>query len=375
MINYNDNNIIVGYIKQLLNDTNLPNAKVVKSNTILHNNVNYINNNVLFSYKNNKKITRDNNYKWNKYVRNYTHNLKINSIYYDGETHKRLGDYLRFIRDYFNVNLMQLYNCFVPESLTNFYYNNDSITFDSDDNTYKLYMLPVKFDSVYTIAIESETPIELMCCFYDKSETIKNEDLYKLTYKKVNYSRFSKPFLYKNLNQHFDGDLFSQEQNLKLLIKVPNDLSSTITILEGDYTKNNQFTLDNTNLISYNRSIVNFEVEDINNIHLVSSSQLLYINTGVSYPFSDKLISYLVGNTITPLDKISDNIKRVQNQLRKLNYIASIKYPGFWQDNYKYILYNIAQNNKLSNKNDLDILGYVDKDLERLLSQLTKGGN
>ena len=44
----------------------------------------------------------------------------------------------------------------------------------------------------------------------------------------------------------------------------------------------------------------------------ITTLQLLKANTGISYPFSDKLIGYLVNNTITPSDSIPDNIKRVQ---------------------------------------------------------------
>ena len=63
--------------------------------------------------------------------------------------------------------------------------------------------------------------------------------------------------------------------------------------------------------ITFNKTVLNFD-EDINNIKLITPLQLLYLNTGESYPFADRLIEYLVGNAITPLDTLGDNIKRVK---------------------------------------------------------------
>ena len=63
--------------------------------------------------------------------------------------------------------------------------------------------------------------------------------------------------------------------------------------------------------ICLNKTVLNFD-ENINDIKLITPLQLLYLNTGESYPFADRLIEYLVGNAITPLDTLGDNIKRVK---------------------------------------------------------------
>jgi hypothetical protein len=151
MKKFNNSDLFTGYLKQLLHDFNLPKIKVytkqhedyfkkhgVESPEILStlelsfNNTNqnvryfpYIKDGEIQEYVNNKwQNIRENElnpvalykYTYGDKILNYTKNLKINSNTYDSYTHEYLGDYLRFHRDFLNLNLMPLYNCFSNKS-------------------------------------------------------------------------------------------------------------------------------------------------------------------------------------------------------------------------------------------------------------------
>lgn len=643
MIDFQDKSILTGYIKELLVSFNLPTPKIYTKDTKLCKGGIYIKENNIVKCDNpeTESFTIICPYQYNIPELYYTKNLKINSLLYDSHTHEYLGDYLRFQRDYNNLNLMSMYNCFsdnlVPslnitknlievsdktdivmksldefiegswynysnfndltpieglsnisiladsiknvlpdkntkiskldnmsylksqitwdytsdiptctiidldnlliyedfkgefdfkfnswitasniqdfdeqEFLKNIYKAFDSlVSFKTTDNSYKIYMIPVKFFKEYTIAISSDYPYELICGFYTKG-LLENENnalldiLQKKTYQYIPTSDFNTPFLYsKLLDEHlYNNEYFQEhEDSLKLFLKMPITNNSTITILEGNYInwnskwvdkelnvekldlnrtiavvppeldllsestiegdfivlgdelnvdeeinaldsvdvspavsyfyigankdqkvykmtyggKDIEFTeLDeygvpiplkalydngtrdiwknNKSIINYKKSVEDKDIDNINvgDITLISNLQLLNLNSGISHPFADKLISYLLDNTITHLDNISDNISRMQEALVRRYYSGSItiidpetnkpkvisnkaglkeyRYAGKWDDLYKVLNYDIAkETGLLDTKND--ILGYVDKDIETALGK------
>ena len=116
------------------------------------------------------------------------------------------------------------------------------------------------------------------------------------------------------------------ENNLKLFIKVPATNTSSIVVLAGDYRNYNDslyYLKDTTWEYEKNTTMTNFETKktyvdsslpDINSREFkpISKLQLLALNTGISYPFADRLIEYLIGNVIVPNDGTPDNIRRLQ---------------------------------------------------------------
>lgn len=334
-------------------------------------------------------------YTYNLKIRNYTKNLKIQNNVYDSYTHEYLGDYLRFQRDYRNINLMPLYNCFsntlCPRLNISFNVVEDTINpttskvekgyvakFDTRETNYKIYMIPIKLFQKYTIAIDCFTDVEVCCGFYGKYQYGSAYDtVAEDTYRCFNSMLFNKPVLYdpmvglkKYLDPRHPLEIAQHETDLKLFIKLPISNKSSIVILEGDYIEytpstiiKHSLTKDDNFIVVNNHTQVNFDSDlDENITHLVTPLQLLAQNTGISYPFADRLIEYLVGNAVTPVDDISDNIKRAKKIINaKTNALRDDE--GVWEKIMQVILYDYASSN-FNVRTNHDILGYVDKDTE-----------
>lgn len=407
MIKFNDTSILSGCIKQLLHTFNLPTVKipvegdwVVKDNYYLYKKNLYKANrttNNLDSLLESQSI----GYIYNKKYSSFTKNLIIENNIYDSYTHKYLGDYLRFQRDYNSLNLMSMYNCFNNEmpKFMNLKMNQEGkvISFNSEDNLYKIYMVPVKFFREYTIAIDSDSTIEIICGFYDKkayplSDPDNNYNwwfpynaLLEHTYTKLTGVSFSNPILFnklKTFNIDFESfpHILECEKDLKLFIKLPVKNNSSIIILEGNYVNNNSYKIEENKKL-YNYSVVNYseyendlpvENKNIGKIPLINRCQLLDMNCGESHPFADRLIEYLLDNAVTNIETIPDNIKRLQQKLLSRNRegklgLNNIKYDGIWEDKYRDILYDISVQQGLNQKPDM--IGYFDKDIEQYLGQ------
>lgn len=468
MLEFNNNHIFTGYIKQLLASFNLPMCKVysashqrylndhgVESPEILKTiplkkevseqntrYIPYIKNGEIEEYievaPNQFKWKRLGNYFFNEPILNYTKNFRITNNIYDSYTHEYLGDFLRFLRDYFNLNLMSLYNCFSNRFCTHLELSTESMitaeeaknskntgiqfNFDTYNTNYKIYMLPVKLGQVYTIAIDSTTPVEMFCGLYNKKYISLDKELLKnfsqTTYTRYNYMQFNQPVLFSKLsakNLKLDNginfldttELVAHEQNLKLFIKLPAQNKSSIVILEGDYRMNlngvarhveitdkegnkhdqlqwaQNYTVTNFENLETGKVYTSMEYADVQSFKPISRSQLLMYNTGKSYPFADRLIEYLIGNAVTPIDDVTDNVLRTQtvvyNKLSNPTYVKpdedtyknlqiNIEPTDIWDFRLQPILYNFLQHNKKYIDRNYDILGYVDKDIEQVYS-------
>jgi hypothetical protein len=223
------------------------------------------------------------------------------------------------------------------------------------------------------------------------------------------------------LKHAYKQRIFNSEAILKLFIKVPVQSKTSITILEGDYHDFNNAkyapdyiyktyavnfdeTIDGkkvsttTNLIEakqvrwvkkLNHAVTNYEtiligehpkdpngykttelpeVED-RPFRPISPLQLLMFNTGTSYPFADRLIEYLSGNVVTEWDENADNIRRTQKVMELNNNKFTLN--GAWEGKMRNIIYDYMMNGTplgvtFGFENTHDILGYVDKDAEKI---------
>lgn len=365
MITLNSQHIFVGYLKQLLHDFNLPKYKVYNENEpILDSNppkyILYIKDDKILYHCNDTWHQLGNkNFVYNEKLLNYTKNLVINNNTYDSYTHEYLGNYLRFQRDYNNLNLMSLYNCFSNNVCYNLEtsISGTNATFSSSDQNYTIYMIPVKYFKEYTLAIEAEAQVEMFCGYYNSYLNTNFVNISKETYFTTKDLKFNQPIIYKKLLDYRPTDSEKYfEQDLKLFLKVPNIVKSTIILLEGNFTNYNDFWFDGEQT-KFNKNVTNFAKLNPD-FKPISQIQLLQSNTGEQYAFSDRLIEYLVNNAITNQEEISDNILRAQKILKNSSSYKP-EVAGLWDDNIKQYVYD-----KMKSKNVFDILGFIDKDAE-----------
>lgn len=368
MYKFNSEDLFIGYLKQLLSSFNLPKYRVytkadadynklaiehnkkvdsgeisglkwpeeapdvLESGKAKTNNsynkfiyyINYIKNDRIQRYIDKKWVYTNWHYHYNKKELNQTKNLVVKNNTYDSYTHEYLGEYLRFQRDYNNLDLMPLYNCFSnvicqpwasPIKITQTSGTTEKViaTFDPSDARYKIYMLPVKLFKKYTIAIDSTEPVEICCSFFNKYRYKENNAIIafqNLTYKKYNSMQFSNKVVYDALyipnsleQSKFNitewplqstemGELAQLEHDLKMFIKVPTTNNSSIVVLEGDYSKYGSYVVnyqrskldpfyrDITKASAWtkheNKFITNYETETIGEVEPWSTNYKVY---------------------------------------------------------------------------------------------------
>ena len=393
MLKFNSRNIMAGYIKQLLYSFNLPICRVFENENACKNFLevpsttsssptykdNYIA--IIRKYKDGRDyfVTVDSQtseikplyvYRYNHFYPNLTKKLRLENDTYDSYTHTYLGDYLRFIRDYFDINLMSLYNC----------YNNETIVQDN----YKYLLIPIKYDKVYTVfteknsikyvitnsVVDTKYPVD----FTSASSASKISNSHCLS---INSGKAPTMTIDQEGETQISrfGNLF-REENLKLIIQANIQDESPVVVLEGDYSDYKpyftNYQLNYEKLGQDYRWQEKYEEVFGANIGTYNFQLVNQLKRGNdSYPIADRLIEYLLGNVITELDPLSKNIIDAK---KKLAY----RYLGYSQAKIKstnasfnimdrFELLDAVSSNKYSKIDDQDLLGYVDKDVESIL--------
>ena len=185
--------------------------------------------------------------------------------------------------------------------------------------------------------------------------------------------------LIESLTENDKIELAQNECDLKLFIKVPVNNTSTIVVLEGNYIgwndrsetwveRNNKKYFE----VKSNKSVLNLDfINNDTKLNLISPLQLLQFNTNEQHPFADRLIEYLIGNVISNTEEeIYDNVRRAQKALYdNKNYM--IRVPGAWDYEMNKLFYEYMTSRNLDFETDHDLLGYVDKDVEKYYKSRT----
>lgn len=412
MIELNSNSIEIGQIKQILANFNLPLCQV--GETLPKLGKHFITKDSIKVWK--KSLTDPNVLeakKCSSYIvgneyKNLTSRFVINNLTYDRETHRYLGKYLRFLRDYYGLNLMSMYNCF-DEELNDidieFTLDNEEKSFVSfsqyDSNTIS-YKIPVSIIDNYTISTHSSCNIELCLAINKNTSTKDLIEISKISYLRTRCDSLIYYNPYALINENYPSllkQIYDYYDQLYLVLKVPSSLSTSITILEGTYIDNinnisnyityrpisdDVYLLDKSNLFlqEYLYKFLTTKVSDSSNnkIYLtvsdtgfpVASQLLSYENLSKKYLLGDRLIEYLTGNAISIISDPYD-IKHVQKLIDSYRYdknysdILIYKVPkdrryGIWNFSDTLDLRSLISKHKLNLF--YDSIGFFDKDVE-----------
>lgn len=325
---------------------------------------------------------------------------------YDSKTHYYLGNYLRCIRDLHDINLMPFYNCYNGEYVTDIFINTMTTTTKAVDESgneieitttnhniiqsnpnlkgKKVISIPVKFGETYSIFVDCSTEVEVMCGFYGNkgyispTQTPAVEIKTENKYTSLRYTSFRDGFTYTTPKP--EKSTYPYTRFFKMFIQLPLNTESSIVVLEGDYTTKN--TTYGTYTYNEEEKLVTIDTSDFptkvkQNQTLLSDLSLTQIASTVSYAFSDRLIEYLTYNVITSEETITQNILRIQQYASsytnaKLNHTEPfnmlLSTPDVWDTRLQNYLFNLAKESKYI-QNKLDLTGYVDKDVEQVITR------
>ena len=451
MQKFNDDNMLTKFIKNLLHKTYVPTIQIWNKNKPLIKDFAYIFDNYIVRARTNwtpdneesipaptsardvKYFTILEPYVRNQFYKGITANYDSITSNYDAETHYYLGQYLRMIRDLDGINLMQYYNCWDGSAVDDIRFSRKT-TYVTDENGQqklddsgkpevftdlieinqrntkedglKTLIVPIKFNTKYTIYLNSNVPFEICSVYYDNISILPNSAISSVdNYRKVQRCSMTDPYLYDGvstnkdaLNNNTNNMSVLFEDYLALLIQLPETYASGVVVLEGDYTQTSLINIlktetykdGSTDRLTYTKKYVNklpqtiMSIEsNIDNIpdeefekYFKSIPALTKSVDKKNYAFSDRLIEYLLMNVITDKDEITQDIVRVQecNSTKAYPtqdvYTMSNSARGVWDRYLRLYNYDLVTQRKCPLCYDIN--GYVDKDTESIILRRNK---
>ena len=370
------NTIQSRFIKSLLHNTYLPIYNTISYGYYVRKDFIYVYKKTLLKCKKSgifgtdAKLDIIDHYNFGEKYIKYTEKFQSSYQYYDSKTHEWLGKYLRCFRDIYDINLMPFYNCFSGNYLPDVVIRDNGII-NTVTQDYKVAQIPIKFNKKYTIAIDCSSDILIAPAVINKgnfvtvttslTEVNLTNKLCENNIHRLRNVTFKNPVIYELSNKDESTESFYQkyEKDLYLLIQLPQNNYSSLVVLEGDFTDSHR----NVEKVINAEDLDKLSTQQLNEL-FIGNLSLLQLNDGNTYPFSDRLIEYLLWNVITSVDDIGQNIERVQYYANAFD-INSEFIPGVWSNYLRYIIYLNYNRDKKSKH--LDINGFVDKDVEKFL--------
>lgn len=361
MQTFDTNTIEYKYIQSLLYDTYVPTIPVFSKTPdgatleTLHSQKvsSIIVGTSIMKLNEDKTLTVLQPYVFGKFYKGFTTNFINKQNYYNTDLHEALGNYLRFYNDYYNIDLMPLYNCFSNRYIDNFslpiYLKDGKIIGSASKTDIRLFAIPVRNNSTYQIAIESlGITLRAQLAYFDGTNLLSLSSDVLPSY--VITSSFDNPYVININLESFDKTF---ERYLYLFVEIPAENTSSIVILER--YSDNDFCLNPV---------------------------LLRTNSYSQKAFSDKLLQYLTGNAITPITEFQTSIAEFQdimsstsfNKLygRKLEHYKRGTFDTGYNSTHSFIyntfrLEQIIYPGSVSAEPIRDFMGYIDSDVEQLI--------
>lgn len=413
---FNDSSVLTKFIKAIVNTTNLPLIDYWKPGKPIKRGIFYITDNYIVkcikdSDGSNVKTIYDTEYfdvispyVFGENYRCFTGTFQSKYQWYDAETHKYLGKYLRMLRDFKQINLMHLYNCVTPVEYNSIrikttvdvsdetqnvfghpYMHVELDTkFDGDDG-YKVITCPIMYDQDYTIYANSSLPVKMTAIYFNGINSIFEEPVSDSFMYKQSMT-FSNPILYKCKQSTTQSSLDSVYRNLlTLIIQVPKNCNN-IVVLEGDYTKLHIINTPEGNKLTQTIIGNNHNLDTLSNVEMdklcPAISNLTKTLQNKLHAFDLELIPYLLYHVIEPNDEISENIAVIQeyissadfNRLYGMCYTKPFK-RGIWDNNLRKFIYDVMlhgikrDGNILINQKIFNNTGYIDRDTEEAIKR------
>lgn len=426
-LDFNDTSILTKFIKAIVSTTNIPSIDFWKPGKSIKSGAFYLTENYIVRCLTSDDGKPDANgkykvttiydpryfemvtpYIFGKQYNGFTDKYTSKYQWYDEETHKYLGKYLRMLRDFKGVNLMHLYNCACladyqsvrihseiksdPETISKYGHAQVEYSLESLDKNindgYKIFTCPIQYDQDYSIFINSQLPVKITAFYYTGIGHIPNE--IKGGVIDIQSSKFNKPIKFRCNQDVADNTIDNVYRNLlTLLIEVPEKCNNVV-VLEGDYSQATLKTLDNEN--SFTEVIIG-DSSDLNaltnsdmDLLCPATSELTRAIDNKMHAFDLELIPYLLYHVIDVSDEISDNIARIQEYITSYEFfkIYGTRYiqrykKGIWDNNMRLFIYNLMTKgikrggNVILKKKVINTTGYVDRDVEEILERGQNG--